>query len=36
MMTPNSKNDMIVPERSPTAYLCFVKYSNDSINIEIM
>lgn len=35
-MIPNSSNDTIVPERLPTAYLCFVKYSNDSINIEIM
>lgn len=26
-MIPNSKIDTIVPQRSPTTYLCFVKYS---------
>lgn len=35
-MIPNSRIDAIVPEGSPTTYLCFVKYSNDSINIEMM
>lgn len=34
MMIPNSRIDAIVPQRSPTTYLCFVKYRNDSINIK--
>lgn len=34
MMIPNSRIDTIIPQGSPTTYLCFVKYGNDSININ--
>lgn len=34
MMIPNSRIDTIVPQHLPTTYLCFVKDSNDSINIK--